>query len=187
VSGCGIAMLISLLLAPMSLVNAPGPGEPSDDSTTIELGAALSALDLGSLSGSGYCSYGVRLGYPWRNYVVFEGEYSHYVDRLDDYSHSLFLAGLRGGIRRGKLGAFIKLQPGMIRFVQTPYPHPPPFSKFALAAGGVVEAHLDPHVYLRFDMSYLIIRFGNAGAYRAPQRSGTSRSHLWSIGIGIRH
>ena len=120
--------------------------------------------------------------------MLFEGEYSHYMNLFDDHSHSLFVAGARVGIRRGKLGAFVKLQPGMIRFVETPYPHPPPFSRFALSAGGVVERHLTQHVYLRFDLGYLVIWFGNAGIDHASlRRSRTAKYPLWSIGIGVRH
>ncbi len=180
-SYCGIALLVSLVLLPADAVFSPGPGDPSGDSTDIELGLALSGLHLPSGSQNGSCGYGVRLGSRWSDHVLFEGEYFHHVNRYHDHVHSLLLAGTRVGIRRGRFGAFVKLQPGMVRAVSGPR-----YTRFALAAGGVVEAHLESH-YVRFDLDYLIVRFGDARFSQAlPPRPGTSRYPRFSIGFGIR-
>ena len=75
----------------------------------------------------------------------------------------------------------------MIRAAKPHSLYSPPFTKFALAAGGVVEARLDPHLYVRFDLGYLIIWFGDASFGNAlPPRPGTSRYPRFSIGIGFR-
>ena len=166
----------------------PGPHQPSSYSTTVELGPALSVVNLKSLyDKTEYCSYGVKLSYPWRDYILIEGEYSHFVNASGDHAHSLALMGLRGGIRKRKVGAFLKLLPGMIRVVETPYPYPPPFHKFVLSVGGVVEAHVDPRVYIRIDQGYLIMWLGDTNFYfGTPRRPGTSKYYHWSIGLGVR-
>jgi len=40
---------------------APGPSEPASHDTTIELGPAVSGLDMDSLHGQVFCGYGVKL------------------------------------------------------------------------------------------------------------------------------
>lgn len=123
--------------------------------------------------------------------MLLEGEYSHYVDVHESHTQSLFLAGLRAGLRKRRLGAFVKLQPGMIRAVQSYYLHYPDFTKFkfALSAGGVAEGHLTTNLYARFDLGYLIIWYGDATLNLnrgSPLRPGTSLHPHWSIGVGFR-
>lgn len=186
-SVCTAALLVAILVVPLSVVGAPGAPPASPDDATVELGAAVSVLDLGKLYGTQYCGYAGRIGHRWRDNVWFEGEYSHYVNRYDDHAHSVLLAGLRAGFRGRWFGAFIKLQPGMVRIVETPHPHPPPFTRFALSAGGVLEARVESDLYVRFDLSSLIIWFGDAGFHLAsPPRPGISGHPRWSIGIGLR-
>ena len=166
---------------------APGPSEPADDETTIELGPTVSGLDMDGLHRQGFCGYGIKLGYPWKDHVLVEGEYAHYVDRFDEHTHSLVLAGLRVGVHKRRVGAFLRLQPGVIRFVETSYTQPPPYTRLALSAGGVVEVHLGPHLYIRSDHGYLTIWFGDAtfpGAW--SERPGTSKNYHGSFGIGVR-
>ena len=173
------------------MIGSPGPAGRGRDDATVELGAALPALDLGGVYGSGYCGYGFRLGYSWRDYLLFEGEYSHYLDVHESHTQSLFLAGIRAGLRKRRLGAFVKLQPGMIRAVKSYYLHYPDFTKFkfALSAGGVAEGHLGSHTYVRFDLGYLVIWYGDATLNfdgGSPLRPGTSLHPHWSIGVGFR-
>ena len=158
---------------------APGPPESSSYDTTIELGPTVSGLvNLNS------CSYGVKLSYPWSDHALLEGEYVHYVNPPGEHTHSLFLTGLRVGIRKRKFGAFFKLQPGMFRAAENPRSDPPAFSKFALSVGGVLEVHLDPRIYIRADNGYLIIWFGDARFFSV--RRGTAKYFQTSFGIGVR-
>lgn len=153
---CAVSAYLSLFFGTLVTVVDPGPPKPSSYNSTVEVGSNLSVIYLRSLYGtSEYCSYGVKLSYPWRNHMLIEGTYSHIVDASEDHAHSLVLMGLRGGIRKRKFGAFVKVLPGMIRIVETPYPYAPPFHKVALSVGGVVEAHLDPRLYIRIDQGYL--------------------------------
>ena len=122
---------------------APGPPESSSYDTTIEVGPTVSALPAVNS-----CSYGVKLSYPWSDHALLEGEYAHYENLSGEHTHSLFLTGLRVGIRKRKFGAFFKLQPGMFRAAESPHSDPPAFSKFALSVGGVLEVHLDPRIYI---------------------------------------
>ena len=171
---CTVSFIFSLVMGPMAVIGEPGGlAEPGSDSATIELGAAVSILDLQESYGASYCGYGLRFGYRWKDYLVLEGEYYHYLDLNQNHAQSLFLAGPRVGFRRGGLAAFIKLQPGMLRAVKN---YSVTRSRFALSAGGVLEAYLEPHAYVRFDLGYLVIWFGDA-TFRHP--------HL-SIGFGFR-
>ena len=185
---CGVSAYLSLVFGTLMTFVDPGPSQPSGYSTTVELGSALSVVYLKSLYGkTEYCSYGVKLSYPWRDHVLVEGAYSHFVNASEEHAHSLVLMGLRGGIRKRKFGAFVKVLPGMIRIVETPYPSPPPFHKFALSVGGVVEAHLDPRLYIRIDQGYLIMWLGDTEFHRGtPRRPGTSGYYHWSVGLGVR-
>jgi len=184
VSGCQIALMVSTYMLPLIAVLSGGPAPGTADDSGIELGAAVTALDLESVYGGGYCGYGPRVAYPWGDNLLFEGEYGRYVDAQESHTQSLFLAGPRIGVRKGMLGAFVKLQPGVIRGVRSYYLYYPELtkSKLALSAGGVVEAHVDTRFdirpYFRFVLSYLIMWFGDA--------PGTSRHPQWSVGIGFR-
>ena len=78
---CTMSWIVSLVLGPTAVIGSPGGlAEPGSDSATIELGAAMSLLSLRKLDGNGYCGYGLRFGYRWKDYLLLEGEYYHYVD-----------------------------------------------------------------------------------------------------------
>ena len=179
---CALVFVLSLVMGPGTVIANPGGlAEPGSASAAIELGAAVSILDLSKsirnfhrLSDNGYCGYVLRLGYRWKDYLLLEGEYDHFVDRTESHVQSLFLAGPRVGFRKRGLGAYIKLQPGMLRAVK--FDPSDTRSRFALSAGGVLEAYVKPHAYVRFDLAYLVIWFGDA----------TPRHPHFSIGFGFR-
>jgi len=184
---CELLWVLALLAGTVVGIADPGPPEPTSHDTTIEASPALSHLSLGSLYGKSFCGHGARLSYPWREHALLEGEYSRFVNLYGKHSHSLFLTGLRVGTRGRRLGAFIKLQPGMFRVIETSYPHPPPFTRFALAVGGVAEAHLDRRVYIRADNDYLVIWFEDATFWPGRRvRPGISGHYRMSIGMGVR-
>lgn len=166
---------------------APGPPESSRHDDTLELGPTVSGLALQSLYAQDACGYGVKLSYPWSDYALLEGEYAHYLNASEEHTHSLFLTGVRVGIRKRKVGAFVKLQPGMFRAVENPRSDPSAFSKFAFSAGGVLEVHLGSRIYMRFDSGYLIIWLGDTTFAGVPSvRPGTSKYYQASVGFGFR-
>ena len=172
---CAVVFIFSLVMGPMAVIGEPGGlAEPGSDSAAIELGAAVSILDLHELNAKGYCGYVLRLGYRWKDYLLLEGEYDHFVDITESHVQSLFLAGPRVGFRKRGLGAYIKLQPGMLRAVK--YDPSVARSRFALSAGGVLEAYVTPHAYVRLDSGYLVIWPGDA-TFRHPH---------YSLGFGFR-
>ncbi len=172
--GCTVSFIFSLVFSPAAVIGSPGGlAEPGSDSATIELGAAVSLLSLEKVDGNSYCGYALRLGYRWKDYLLLEGEYDHYVDIDERHAQSLFLAGPRVGFRKGGLGTFIKLQPGMLRAAKN---YSVTRSRFALSAGGVLEAYGKLHQHVRFDVGYLVIWSGDA-TFRHP--------HV-SIGLGFR-
>ena len=183
--GCFAAFLVSLVLGPGTAIASPGGlAEPGSDSATIELGAAVSILNLHKLNGNGYCGYGLRFGYRWKDYLLLEGGYDHYADLFDDDPQSLFLAGPRAGFRKGGLGVFIKLQPGVLRAVN--YDPSVARSRFVLSAGGVLEAYVKPHVYVRFDFGYLVTWSGDA-TFRHPNVQHRIRLPLVAPHLGKGH
>lgn len=154
---CLIALLFSLVVVPTTVIGSPGLADSATDSTSLEVGEDLSFFDDAEY-GRAQCGFGLRVGHQWRDYMLLEGEYSHQGDPNDGHQQTLFVAaaGPRIGLRKGGLGWFVKLQPGII--------HDSSFArlKFALSVGGVMEAHLDTvgretPAYLRFDMGYLVI------------------------------
>ena len=66
---CFLVFLVSTVMGPGIVIAEPGGlAEPGSDSATIELGAAVSLLDLHELNATGYCGYVLRLGYRWKDY-----------------------------------------------------------------------------------------------------------------------
>ena len=73
------------------------------------------------------------------------------------------LFGLRGGIRRGRLGIYAKFRPGLQIYTLTNgvvrSPIDTHFTNPAFDAGGIVEVHTSRHTLLRFDVGDTIVHF----------------------------
>ena len=73
------------------------------------------------------------------------------------------LIGLRGGIRRGRLGIYVKFRPGLQIYTLTNQvvrrPDDTSFTDLAFDAGGIVEVHTSRHTLLRFDLGDTMIHF----------------------------
>ena len=181
---CAVSgLFVGLLYLPLSFgaLSARNPPDPSSYEATVELGAAYSGIDVG------YCGYGIGISYPWYDHVLVEAAYTQYFDRDHRPRHSVFLTGMRVGIRRKKFGVFAKLQPGVFRDADTSMADPPSVIGFALLAGGVLEVFLDTRVYTRFDMDVLTIWLGDTTLRGVPVgRPGTSMYQHGSIGVGFR-
>ncbi len=159
----------------------------------IEVGAFLSVIDLKSSVGEKPVGIGGRLGYQWKDHILFEGEFSHYPeDPSANFGQSIFLAGLKVGIRRGRLGGFVRFVPGMIHYGGRSFEtyNGSGLSRFALGVGGILEYYPSSRVTLRVDWGDTIIPFGDT-AIMGPlppytRQPGTTHNLQGSFGIGIR-
>jgi len=73
------------------------------------------------------------------------------------------LFGLRGGIRRGRLGIYAKFRPGLQIYTLTEQAvgtsNYTDFTNVAFDAGGIVEVYTSRHTLLRFDVGDTIVHF----------------------------
>jgi hypothetical protein len=73
------------------------------------------------------------------------------------------LAGIRSGVRRGRLGVFGKFRPGLQLYTLTVQNQQTqnltPFANFAFDVGGIIEVYTSRHTLLRFDAGNTIIRY----------------------------
>jgi len=73
------------------------------------------------------------------------------------------LAGVRSGIRRGRIGVFGKFRPGLQLYTLTVQNQQTqkltPFGNLAFDAGGIIEVYTSRHTLLRFDAGNTIIHY----------------------------
>lgn len=104
------------------------------------------------------------------------------------------VAGLRGGVRRGRFGIFGKFRPGIQRYSIT---EPDavtfknaPFTDIALDAGGIIEFYGAHHSIFRFDAGNTAIYYRarniivSNGTIRAP--AFTNNAVQLTVGLGFR-
>lgn len=105
------------------------------------------------------------------------------------------LAGARGGLRRGGVGAYGRIRPGLIHFSRrflapdigcvAIFPTPEscliPATNFALDVGGTVEFSPSPRAVIRIDIGDTIIRFE-----RAELDAAWRHNFQLSAGAGVR-
>ncbi|HEY1809750.1 MAG TPA: hypothetical protein VGG42_14380 [Acidobacteriaceae bacterium] len=82
-------------------------------------------------------------------------------------------AGFKAGIRRGRMGYFAKLRPGMIQFSRTVWLEDPAIhwektTDFALDSGGILEVYPSHHTLLRFEAGNTYIHY-HAARIHLPQ------------------
>lgn len=102
------------------------------------------------------------------------------------------LAGVRGGIRRGRIGIFGKFRPGIQRYSTTEMDNfrNAPFTDMALDAGGIIEFYSTRHSVFRFDAGNTRIHYRGkdigtpSGTFHAP--AFTNNTIQLSVGLGFR-
>jgi hypothetical protein len=104
------------------------------------------------------------------------------------------LAGLRGGVRRGRFGIFGKFRPGIQRYSATETDPAPfgtaPFTDIAVDAGGIIEFYGTHHSVFRFDAGNTSVYYRAKnlatpdGPFRAP--AFTNNAIQMTVGFGFR-
>lgn len=118
----------------------------------------------------------------------------HLADFQQGGRMSQVLAGLRGGVRRGRFGIFGKFRPGIQRYSTTEADPAPfgtaPFTDIAVDAGGIIEFYGIHHSVFRFDAGNTSIHYRGKnltfpdGPFHAP--AFTNNAIQMSIGFGFR-
>lgn len=164
--------------------------QPSTQS--IEAGGFLSGIDLTSSVGEKPTGFGVRLGYNVNNNLIFEGELSYYPENPDgNFGQTIFLAGMRAGIRHKRFGGFVKARPGIVYFGGSFFKafNGSSHRNFAMDLGIVLEYYSSRHVVVRIETGDTIIPFGDK-AVKGPMppytiQPGITHNRQSSIGIGF--
>lgn len=132
---------------------------------------------------------GAWVSYNFSRYVSLDGTafYSpqddHFAFPQDGGRDFMALGGAKAGIRRDRLGYFVKVRPGMIQFSRTNY-YQDFFSKpqvflyakttdFALDTGGVLEVYPVRHFILRAEAGNAFIHYHGADL-RFVEQGGTT-------------
>jgi hypothetical protein len=88
------------------------------------------------------------------------------------------LAGVRGGVRRGRIGVFGKFRLGIQRYSLTEQEavtfKDSPFTDIAFDAGGIIEVYTSHRTLLRFDA-------GNTSIYYRPKDIPRANGQLFHI------
>lgn len=137
---------------------------------------------------------------PWLSFDT-TGFYSPHKDGFifpqDGGTTADAFAGLKAGIRRGHMGYFAKVRPGMMQFSRTVWRENPPSinwektTDFALDSGGVLEVYPAHHLLLRAEAGNTYIHYHaadihlpqNQDLYYSPRRRS---SITFLFGGGIR-
>jgi hypothetical protein len=155
----------------------------------FETSVVFSYLNLHDLH-EGPGGVGGRVTFNVNDKISLEGEGSYFPENPSgNFGETTGFFGVKAGKRVDKIGMFGKLRPGFIYFGSQFFDRR--LSKrefFALDVGGVVEFYPSPNVVLRFDVSDVIIRYGDAEYLLTltPTRLGTSHNIQQSFSIGMR-
>jgi hypothetical protein len=105
------------------------------------------------------------------------------------------LAGVRGGIRRGRIGVFAKSRPGIQRYSLTELEavtfKDAPFTDVAFDIGGIIEVYASRHGVFRFDAGNTLVYYRSKDVPGASgqffHRSGfTNNTIQLTAGFGFR-
>jgi hypothetical protein len=158
----------------------------------FEIGALLTGLNLNSIQGEYPAGIGGRFGYNFTDFLTVETEVNYFPQNpAGNFGETQALWGIKAGHRFGRLGLFGKARPGLVHFggdFYRTYNYANP-TKFAFDLGFVLEGYFGSHGIFRFDVSDVVIPFGNTPVYSGtlqPRYPGISHNPQFSVGIGIR-
>ena len=194
-----LALATSALLLTMNFTIARAqttPGTDKGDTPRFEIGGHLYSFSSYDISDQGV---GGRFTYNLNRYFSLETELSASLN-VGDESIGLrgtqFFAGVKAGRRVDRFGGFVKVRPGLVTSFNRAIGTGPLFfaservTKPTLDVGGVVEYYPNRHTVLRFDVSDVIIAFGDDRIQEVrcpcPRRLGTSHNLGLGVGFGVR-
>lgn len=193
-----------LLLTTAALLLGFGPSnvraqtEPSDNKDTprFEIGGHLYSM---GTTGSAVTDSGAggRFTYNLNRYLAIDTELNASLSIGDEsvgFNGTQFFSGLKAGKRSGRFGIFAKARPGLVanfhRETGPTFFDQQRVTKPALDLGAILEYYPNRHTVVRFDVSDVIIAFGDdlieEGRCPCPHRLGTRNNLQIGIGFGFR-
>ena len=196
----GLAMVVCLVAG-----NAAAQTPPS----RFEVGGHVSTLRIGD-AGNTNAGIGGRVGYDLSAWLAVEAEIGFFPrDRIDvemglapittTHWSRRRLEGFFGpkiGMRGERVGAFVKVRPGLVSLSNTGMgctgdicplillPRPEYKTEFAVDLGGVFEFYPTPRTTARFDVGTTAIRHRSQGV--PPCRACTTKNLSTSVGMGFK-
>ena len=185
------------------------PARAQDD-RRLELGGQISTLRLSEFETT---DVGIGVQTAWRLGPVlaldgaltwFPGGDDESSPRIDRQQRLLGLAGVRGGVRSGRMELFGRARPGFLRFVAEDnvpciliFPAPLECqvlsgqTSFVTELGGGVRVGLgaDDRMYVSFDISDLLVRYGSEALRpngEVTEDGFVSHNLVVGIGVGLR-
>ena len=153
----------------------------AQDFTRAEIGVATSELNRNRLIPVSDTGIGGRFTYNLTPSLALESEFGSYFTNLDQHGvqdggrASVFLIGVKAGIRRNRYGLFFKARPGIMSYgdVLTSAAN---FGSLettrkthaALDVGAAAEFYPSDRVVLRLDVGRLLVRYGDSTAVTFP-------------------
>jgi hypothetical protein len=144
--------------------------------------------------GGGWFTWNFSKYFAWDASSTFFPRMIHLADFQQGGRMFQVLAGVRGGVRKGRFGIFGKFRPGIQRYSTTEADPAPfgtaPFTDIAVDAGGILEFYGTHHSVFRFDAGNTSIHYRGKnitfpdGPFHAP--AFTNNAIQMSIGFGFR-
>lgn len=161
-------MLLAFALTLTFCLSGTAPNAHAQD--RFEVGGQLAIHRLPEL-GETPIGYGFRFTYnAYPPFLAFDSEVDNYpTSATGNFGETQAFFGLKAGVRVGQWGVFFKARPGFAHFGGgfseqrlTSRTH------FALDLGGGAEYFILPHVGLRWDLSDVMVHYGDAMLQAGP-------------------
>ncbi len=159
----------------------------------IEIGAAVGAINLNTITGEKPFALSARVGYRWAPTFGLELDVTSCPeDPSNNYCQLLIVAGPKAGVRLGPVDALGRLRAGAIRFDGGAFValNGRARTEPAIDAGATFELNMSPRVALRLDFGRTIVPMGDEPVARAlPPYSrvlGTTVNPHGSFGVQFR-
>ncbi len=129
----------------------------------------------------------------WNQFILAPEIEANYFpqNRLGHFGQTEMLAGIKTGIRAGRIGLFAKVRPGLMHFSGRQFEtfHLGPSTNFALDMGGVFEYYTNSGIFFRIDMGDTVV-YAPEPFFRSlppfPGSTGNFHGLQTSLGMGFR-
>jgi len=184
------SLIYPVLTLAMSFILSPD-AFGQDSPPRVEVGGVVSVLDLRSSIGEKTLGVGSRFTYNMADSLSFDSEVLRFPESQGYYGYTQAMAGLKAGIRIGRLGAFAKVRPGLIHFNGGGFRASNGGSKTnaAVDLGGVLELYSGSRRFaVRIDFGDTVVPFGDKVINRGGERvrPGTTHNLQMSFGVTLR-
>ena len=169
----------------------------------LEVGVHYTSIGLGAFD-SREAGGGVRLSYNINDYLAVEAEGNIFEFSIGDHPTDDVLAaqgllGVKAGVRKGVVGVFAKVRPGVANFPMLRVNRrlcslllpcegsSRSGNRFALDTGAIIEVYPTKKIIVRFDIGDTMIRFRDESFFQSSTTVGIKDgfSHNFQLGVGV--